>query len=191
MSVMMKQPAAPGPTPSVRFRGRIEINGINPYVLVDADRARQIKPDWRKPLPVRVQINGQPETPWRINLMPIGDGSFYLYLHEQVRNASGTGVGDLVQVEARFDEEYRGGPAHPMPPWFEAALDQNTRAREGWDALSPSRKKEIVRYFDRLKSPEAKARNLETALQVLAGAKIRFMARDWNTDPAPRSSGSN
>ena len=181
----MKQPTGSSPTPSVRFRGKIEINGINPYILVDAKRARKLKPGWRKPLPVRIQINGQPETPWRINMMPIGDGSFYLYLHEQVRKASGTGVGDVVEVEARFDEEYRGGPDHPMPAWFGDALDRDEGARRGWEALSPSRKKEILRYFDRLKSAEAKARNLETALQVLAGANIRFMARDWNTKRGP------
>src|SRR4051812_42281495 len=58
LSGMMKKHDASGPAPSVRFRGRIEINGINPYILVDAKRARKLKPDWRKPLPVRVQING-------------------------------------------------------------------------------------------------------------------------------------
>ena len=39
--------------------------------------------------------------------MPAGDGTFYLYLHEQVRTASGTGVGDRVEVELRFDDAYR------------------------------------------------------------------------------------
>ena len=116
-------------------------------------------------------------------MMPVGDGSFYLYLHEQVRTASGTAVGDMVKIELRFDPDYRSGPTHPMPDWLAGGLDRDAGAKQGWDALTPSRQKEILRYFAQLKSPEAKARNLERALQVLGGGKARFMARDWNTDP--------
>ena len=125
-------------------------------------------------------MNGQPETPWRINLMPAGDGSFHLYLHGDVRRASGTAVGDTVTVQLEFDDEYRSGPAHPMPRWFRAALDRNRGARRAWSELIPSRQKEILRYFAHLKSPEARARNLRRAIQVLSGGRERFMARSWN-----------
>jgi len=172
-------------TPPLRFRSKIEINGINPFVLVDANCATRLKPGWRKPLPVQYRINGTPDAPWRINLMPIGDGSFYLYLHEQARAASETGVGDVVDIEIGFDDDYRPGPADPMPPWFGEALERDDRARRGWETLIPSRQKELVRYLARLKSPEAQARNLAQALHVLAGGKARFMARDWNADRIP------
>lgn len=166
----------------LRFRSAIEINNINPYVLVSAKRAAGLRKGWRRPLPVRVRVNGQPAEPWRINMMPVGDGSFYLYLHGDVRKASGTKVGDMVTVELEFDDAYRGGPAHPMPPWFRDALDRNRRAKLAWDELIPSRKKEILRYFFRLKSTEARARNLRRAIHVLAGGKARFMGRSWNED---------
>jgi len=176
----MDQSASSAAARPLRFRSRIEIHGINPFVLVDAARASRLKKGWRKPLPVRVQVNGKPDTPWRINLMPRGDGSFYLYLHEQVRTASGTGVGDVVDIEIRFDADYKAGPAHSMPEWFAEALKGDDQAKQGWDALPPSRQKEILRYFAGLKSQEAKARNLAQVLHVLAGGKARFMARDWN-----------
>ena len=166
----------------LRFRSRIEINGINPFVAVDASCAARLKPGWRKPLPVQIRINGKPDTPWRINLMPRGDGSFYLYLHEQVRSASGTKLGDLVDVEIGFDKDYRPGPAHPMPEWLSAVLDRDDRAKRGWNALIPSRKKEILRYFAQLKSGEAQLRNRARLLHVIAGGRDRFMARDWNAD---------
>jgi hypothetical protein len=81
---------------TLRFQSRIEINKINPYVLVRADQASQLKRNWRRPMPVCVRVNGKPDTAWRINLMPVGDGNFFLYLHEHVRKASYTGVGDMV-----------------------------------------------------------------------------------------------
>jgi hypothetical protein len=94
----------------LQFRAVIEIRGINPYVFVDAKRASRLKEDWRKPLPVLVRINGQPKQPWCINMMPAGDGSYYLYLHETVRKASKTKAGDRVAVELSFDDAYRSGP---------------------------------------------------------------------------------
>jgi len=165
---------------AMRFRGVMEINGVNPYVLVSAERAGRLRAGWRRPLPVRVRVNGKPEVGWRINLMPVGDGSFYLYLHGEVRKASGTQVGDVVAVELEFDEEYKGGPTHAMPDGFRKGLSGNRRAREAWEGLSPSRQKEVLRYFAQLKSPEALARNVERALEVLAGAQKRWMGRDWN-----------
>lgn len=169
-------------TPDLRFRAKIRIRGINPYVPVSAEQAARLKPDWRKPMPVRIQIAGKPDEPWRINMMPAGDGSFFLYLHGEVRKASGSDVGDVVDVAVAFDEDYRGGPADPMPPVFAEALRRFPSAQTGWDCLPPSRQKEILRYLARLKSPEAQMRNIEQAVHVLAGGKARFMGRSWNTD---------
>jgi hypothetical protein len=163
----------------IRFKSVIKILGINPYVLVSAVRAKQIKAGWKKPLPVLVRINAEPKKPWRINMMPVGNGSFYLYLHESVRKVSGTKVGDKVEVEIEFDADYKSGPTHPLPLSFKKQLSRNSKAKKAWDKLSPSRKKEILRYFASLKSKEALERNIEKAVEVLAGKEMRFMARAW------------
>jgi hypothetical protein len=166
--------------PRLRFRAPIEINGINPYVRIGPEQAARLRPNWRRPMPVRIQVNGKPDVPWRINMMPVGDGGFFLYLHGDVRKASGTDVGDSVSVTVEFDDDYKGGPADPMPPWFGDALRRNRAAQRAWDGLPPSRKKEILRYLCKLKSPQAQQRNVQRALHVLAGGKARFMARSWN-----------
>jgi hypothetical protein len=44
------------------------------------------------------------------------------------------------------------------------------------EALPPSRKKEILRYLTRLKSPEARARNVRRALAALSGSPERTWA---------------
>jgi len=75
---------------ALHFKSEIKIYLGNPYILVSAARAKALKEGWKKPLPVLVRINGQPEKAWRINMMPIGNGSFYLYLHGDVRKASKT-----------------------------------------------------------------------------------------------------
>jgi Bacteriocin-protection, YdeI or OmpD-Associated/Domain of unknown function (DUF1905) len=167
------------PSPTSTFTATIKIRGINPYVLVSARRANAVKSGWRKPLPVLVRINGKPDKAWRINMMPVGDGSFYLYLHGNVRKASRTALGDRVRVEIAFDASYRGGPQNRLPSWFKQALLANPQAMQSWKALVPSRKKEILRYFSALKSPDARARNLSKVVRMLSGETGRFMARTW------------
>lgn len=167
--------------PALRLSAVIRIIGINPYVEVSKRRAGQLQKDWRRPMPVRVRINGKPaRKPWRINMMPAGNGAFFLYLHNSVREASGTRVGDRVAVEIEFDRTYRSGPMHPMPRWFSAALRDDPRAKLNWTRLTPSRRKEVLRYFAGLKSDEARQRNLARAMRALSGAPVRFMARSWN-----------
>jgi hypothetical protein len=164
---------------ALTFKGIIKIIGVNPYVLVSRKHARKIKTGWRKPLPVLVRVNDKPNEAWRINLMPVGDGDFYLYLHEQVRKASNTKVGDYVKVELCFNAEYRNGPMHPVPARFSKLLDENSAAKANWQKLPPSRQKEVLRYLANLKSDEAINRNIEKALNVLAGNEARFMGRTW------------
>lgn len=164
---------------SLHFRARIDINGVNPFVPVDADQAARLCEGWRKPMPVRIQVNGAPSEPWRINMMPRGDGGFFLYLHGEVRDAAGVGVGDTVEVEIAFDEAYHGGPAHPTPTAFADGLKQDPAAAKAWESLTPSLRKEVLRRFASVRSDEARARNIEAALAVLGGAPGRFMARDW------------
>ncbi len=162
------------------FTAPIKIRDGNPYVDVTAEQAERLQPNWRKPMPVLIQVNGQPDPAWHINMMPTGTGDYYLYLHGDVRKASNTTVGDTVEVTVEFDKDYINGPQHPMPDWFREALSANTTAQANWDALTPSRQKEVLRYFSWLKSDEAKERNLKKAIHVLSGKAGRFMARDWD-----------
>jgi hypothetical protein len=162
------------PHMTLLFQATMKIVGVNPYVLVSPTRARALKPGWKKPMPVLVRVNGEPKkSPWRINMMPTGKGSFFLYLHGQVRKESKTGVGDRVDIEVVFDEKYRGGPA-TMPAWFRAALKANPRSRAGWESRTPSRQKEILRYLTNLKSQDARERNIEKAMKLLAGEPVKM-----------------
>jgi hypothetical protein len=92
------------------FNAVIKVRGGNPFVSVNGFRANALRAGWRKPLPVLVRINGKPANACRTNMMPVGDGSFYLYLNGEIRKASGSAVGDRVRVEIDFDAGYRNDP---------------------------------------------------------------------------------
>lgn len=163
----------------IEFKATIELRGYNPYIAVSPEQAAAIAPGWRRPIPVLVQLNGGPTPPWRINMMPAGDGSFFLYLDNQIRKPTQTAVGDQVTVTLRFDADYRAGPAHDMPDDLAAALQGNVAAASNWEKLPPSRKKEVLRYLDRLQSPSARRSNLDRLLNVLEGNEGRYLARQW------------
>src|SRR5581483_7695802 len=165
---------------SLEFTAIIKIRGVNPYVDVSKSQAGRLKTAWRKPMPVLVRVNGQPKMPWHINMMPVGNGDFYLYLHGDVRKASGTKVGDSVLVEITFDDTYRNGPLHTMPEQFALALKQDQVANANWEKLPPSRQKEVLRYFAGLKSSEAKEGNIKKAIDVLSGKPGQFLGRSWH-----------
>ena len=164
----------------IDMRSRVLIVGVNPYVEVSAERVAMLRPGWRKPLPVLVRIKGGPTTAWRTNLTPTGDGSFRLYLHGAMRAAPRVEVGDEVNIGLDVDDAYYSNPAHPMPEWFQTALDGDSPVHENWLGLSPSQRKEVVRYLGALKSQEARDRNLQRALSVLRGEPGRFLGRDWS-----------
>lgn len=157
----------------------IEIVGVNPYVLVSAVQVAVLRPEWRRPMPVLVRINGGPKVPWRTNMMPNGNGDFLLYLHGEMRDVSGTKLGDVVSIDLAFDETYRNGPQHSMPESLQVALDGDENMAKNWARLTPSRQKEILRYFAALKTQEAKDRNVRRMVQILGGDAGRFMGRDW------------
>jgi uncharacterized protein YdeI (YjbR/CyaY-like superfamily) len=58
-------------------------------------------------------------------------------------------------------------------------LSEDPVAKRTWALLPPSRKKEILRYFAALKSPEAQERNLARMMHILSGSDAHFMGRDW------------
>ena len=165
--------------PTVQGTGVIKIIGINPYVLIAPREAARLRPGWRRRLPVRVRVNGGRQN-WPINLMPVGDGTFYLYLSGAIRKATVTCVGDQITYEIWFDESYAGGPQHDLPTAFAAALAADSAAQARYDALPPSRQKEITHYFAGLKSSGAIERNIQKALAALSGQPTRWLGRDWN-----------
>lgn len=112
--------------------------------------------------------------------MPVGDGSYLLYLHGPARRAAGVSVGDRVRVEVEFDLSYRNGPLHRMPRTMRAALDRHPAAGRNWSRLPPSRRKEVLRYLARLKDAEVRERNVARALAALSGRTVRFLGRTWS-----------
>jgi hypothetical protein len=147
------------------FTAKIAIIGINPYVLVPPAQLAAIFQEAsreRSPIPVRGELD---RVPFKQTLVKY-QGAWRLYLNTPMRRATGKDVGDRVSVRVAYDPEPR---SEPMNPRLRRAFARDEVAREGFEALVPSRRKEILRYLNALKTVETLERNVRIVVRYLRG----------------------
>ena len=157
----------------IKFKAKIEIIGVNPFVFLPDRVLHQIFTQAGKSkgkIPVKIKMDGHEFTQTLIKW----SGSWRLYLNTPMRKAAKKDVGDVANFEIAYDPIERTVPMHPT---FEKALQENKEAKKVFDSLRPSLQVEINRYFSFLKSESAVDRNITKAIQFLLG-KGRFVARD-------------
>lgn len=155
------------------FRAKIQLIGINPYVLNPESELQKLFKQAGKDkgkIPVKLKIDGHefPQTLVKYS------GAWRLYLNGPMRKAAGKEVGDTAEFEVTFDPSDRSIPMHPK---LENALNENPKAKEVFDQLIASRRLEIVRYISHLKTEESVDKNITRAINFLLG-KERFVGRD-------------
>jgi Bacteriocin-protection, YdeI or OmpD-Associated/Domain of unknown function (DUF1905) len=115
----------------------------------------------RNYIPVVAKVNGQsaPAT-----LVPAGGGRFRMQINTALRRAARVDTGDVVSLELRLDRTSR----HlPVPPDLRAGLKRHPKAEKEFRALPPGHRRQFIHWFDGAKSPEARRRRLERAIDHL------------------------
>lgn len=154
----------------IRFTATIYKLGINPVVdpPQDAlDKLFECAGRSKGPIPVRGTLNGA----MFIQTLVKYSGRWRLYINAGMLRDSGSRVGDKVTIEIEFDPRQRNVQ---MPAELADAFRKDKAAREAFDRLSPSRRKEILRYLGSLKSPASIGKNIMRVIALL---------RDEKTDP--------
>ncbi|MFC6635182.1 YdeI/OmpD-associated family protein [Microbulbifer taiwanensis] len=146
---------------SQQFSATIKKIGINPCVDLPLSVSQAF--DMRGYIPVRGLINRES---FHINLVPIGEGRHRLFLNSDIRRRAGVDVGSRIQVHLEIDQSPK---QEPVPGAFAYALENSPQARLVWDQLSPSRRKEILRYLNQAKREETLKKNIDKAIHLLMG----------------------
>jgi hypothetical protein len=155
------------------FSAKIQIIGINPYVLLPVNVLKKIFTDAGKdkgPITVKGKLNGFSFMQTLVKY----SGKWRLYLNGPTRKGAGADVGDTVKVEIAFDNETRLALLHLK---LKKALNKNKKAKQAFEKLTPYRQKEIARYINSLKTEESVERNIKKAIGFLTG-KENFVRRD-------------
>lgn len=142
-----------------RFSATIYKLGINPCVEVPLRVSRAFGK--RGYIPVAGALNGKS---FLANLVPTGEGRHRLFINGEMRERAQVGVGSHVTVFLRVDSRPR---RVPMPEDLARALRSKRDARAAWELLTPSRKREILRYLNFAKQPETLERNIRKVIALL------------------------
>lgn len=142
--------------PASRFTARIHKIGINPVVDVPARISAAFG---RKGYVPVLATLGKKSFP--ANLVPVGGGRHRLFLNLAMRQAAGRDVGHMIVVRLEPDAKSR---VLKTPPDLARALRTAGHLRE-FEGLTPSHRKEIIRWITQAKTAETRARRLDRAVK--------------------------
>jgi hypothetical protein len=161
----------------MRFSATILEHHPNPYVDVPADVSAAFA---EYAVAGKIRFEGVlNETTIRGTLMPVAGGGHRLYVNGGMRSAAGVSVGDTISLDVTAV-----GPETVNPPAdVVAGLHRTEGAQAAFDALPPSRRRELLRYIDDARTPAMRqCRIATTATHVLGGAPA---ARSRAAPPVP------
>jgi Bacteriocin-protection, YdeI or OmpD-Associated len=152
----------------VSFSTVIRKEGVNPYVDPPLGTGSKLGRD-KGVISVRVFLEGKC---FKANLMPLGPkrtkadpGQRHrLYLNGLMRKAVGKDHRDEITVVLQLDLVPR---VEPMNPALLKALNREPKAKKVFEGLSVSRQKELKRYLNHLRSPDAIQRNVSKVMDYL------------------------
>lgn len=169
--------------PKLIFKAKVLIINGNPYVRPPDEILKKIFNQAEKtmsPIPIKGKINGATFQQTLVRYQ----GDWRLYVNIIMAKAAKIkfykSISEIVGKVATFEVEFNKTPTvFNMTPFLKKALNLNPIAKKNWERLTPSRRKEILRYFSWLKSNDAKERNVKKVIEALSGKDTRFMARSW------------
>ena len=154
------------------FSAKIQIIGVNPYVLLPSTLLKYIFQKGGKDkgaIPIQLKIGNKDFIQHLVKY----SGKWRLYLNGPMRKIAGKVVGDTIDIQIDIDSRPRITPMHPK---LKKAFKENKKAKEVFEKLNQSRQKEILRYINFLKSEESVDKNIKKAISHLAG-KQSFVGR--------------
>jgi bifunctional DNA-binding transcriptional regulator/antitoxin component of YhaV-PrlF toxin-antitoxin module len=140
-----------------RFRAKLGSEGRPLFVIVPFDVRKEFG---RARPPVKASINGHS---YRSTISVYG-GKYYLPVRSDHREAAGVKAGDIVEVTIAPDTEVR---EVDVPAELATLLARNRQAKESWERLSYTSRKEHANAIRSAKRTETRARRLKRILETL------------------------
>ena len=148
---------------TLTLRTTLVARGPAAAVALDAEQVAAIG-EGAKRFPVRATINGHT---WRTSVSPMR-GEFLVGLNRAVRDAAGVEAGDAVDATIELDTAPR---EVEVPPALASALATDPAARQAFEGLAFTHRKEYARWIEEAKRPETRERRVAQALERLREGK--------------------
>ena len=146
-----------------QFRAKIYKVGINPCVKVPpAITAGMVATKGYIPVKGKIEHHSFQQT-----LVPVKNQGYRLYVNGLMLKGAAVKVGQIVQVEIEQDNTTKKKKL-PVPEELKKKLEVNG-LQVAFDALTPYRRKEVLRYLNNLKTEAALKKNIDKVISVLKG----------------------
>lgn len=155
------------------FTAQLEIIGINPFVFIPEEILNEIfKTSGRNksPIPVKGTVNGKE---FKQNLMKYL-GEWRLYINMIMLKDSPKRIGEAIEIFVEFDASDRTISIHPE---LDKKIRENPLTLQNFENLIPSRRLELIRYINNLKTEASIQRNIEKIIKHLKGETDFFGKR--------------
>jgi hypothetical protein len=150
---------------SVRFTSVLVPRGPAAAVVLDDEQVAAVG-EGAKRFPVVATVNGYT---WRTSIAR-RRGEFLLGLSRAVRQEAGVEAGDSVDVGLELDTAER---TVDVPEALATALAGDPAAREVFDRLAYTHRKEYARWIEEAKRDETRQRRVGQAIEMLRAGKTR------------------
>jgi hypothetical protein len=145
----------------MRFQATVELGGKTATGIRVPEEVVTGLGSHRRP-PVRVTVGAHT---YRTTVAPMG-GAYFVPLSAENRNLAGVAAGDRVDVDIELDTAPR---EVAVPAELAAALEREPGARQAFDALSTSRRREHARQVETAKAEATRQRRIAKVLDELRG----------------------
>jgi hypothetical protein len=149
----------------IQFRARLQARGPAAAVILDDDQVATVG-EGAKRFPVLATVNGYR---WRTSVARMG-GEFMLGLNREVRAGAGVAAGDEVDVTVELDLAPR---EVEVPAALASALAADRQAREAFERMAFTHRKEYARWVAEAKKEDTRQRRVEQALEMIRAGRTR------------------
>jgi len=149
----------------IRFRAQLLPRGPAAAIVLD-DAQVAVVGEGAKRFPVVATVNGYT---WRTSVARMG-GEFLLGLNKEVRRGAGVQAGDAVDVTIELDVAPREAG---VPEALAAALAADPHARELFERMAFTHRKEYARWVAEAKREQTRQRRVRQALEMIRAGRTR------------------
>jgi len=165
-------PKTPAP---IRFKARL-LRPAEPkdaaWTFLVLPKAASAKLPTRSQVSVEGMLGGRP---FQATLEPDGQGSHWLKVDTELREAAGAEAGDTVALQiAPLARE----PEPAVPEDLRDALAAHPAARATWDDVTPVARRDWIQWMTSGRKVETRAKRIATACDMLASGKRRACCFD-------------
>jgi hypothetical protein len=148
------------------FKAKIYKVGINPCVKVPLRITKTMEPK-KGYIPIKGIIE---DREFQQTLVPVKDSNYRLFVNGPMLEGSGMSLGKTARfvIEQDFSTQPRRDSA--ITPQFKKLL-RKAGVLKNFEALTPYRQKEVLRYLYYLKSDVAKMRNMKKVVDQMKSGK--------------------